>query len=192
MTEHPSSSPIEPTTVQAQTMIIDDDPIAVAFRRNEKALSLRPSLGQASAATRVRLGEDLSCEAEEGPWKLSVHASPKVGGDGLGPNPGVLGRAALGSCLAMSYARWAAALGVPFSALEVEVQADYDARGEYGLADIRADYQEVRYVVTVESAAPESEVRRVLDKAEAHTPFLDVFRRPQPVRRVLRINPGTR
>jgi uncharacterized OsmC-like protein len=163
------------------------DRIRTAFERNQKALSLKPAIGRGTAVTRVRVKEGLTCEAEDGPWKLTVDMSPKHGGDSTGPNPGVLGRAALGSCLAMSYARWAAVLGVSLSRLEVEIQADYDARGEYGIDDVRPGYQEVRYVVRIESDAPGEEIQRVVDACEAHTPYLDVFRHPQQVRRIVQI-----
>ncbi|NIV03707.1 MAG: OsmC family peroxiredoxin, partial [Calditrichae bacterium] len=60
----------------------------------------------------------------------------KHGGNNQGPNPGIFGRAALGSCLAIGYMRWAAKLGVPISKIDIEVQTDYDARGEYGVAKV--------------------------------------------------------
>ena len=68
---------------------------------------------------------------------------------------------ALGSCLAMGYVRWAAQLGVPLASVDVEVQADYDARGEYGVSDEPPGYSEVRYCVRVESEAPEADVLRL-------------------------------
>jgi hypothetical protein len=86
----------------------------------------------------------------------------------------------------MSYARWAAVLGVPVTCFEVEIQTDYDAAGEYGIGNAPADYREVRYFVSVESDAAETEIQRLLDAAEAHTPYLQVFRNPQKVIRILR------
>ena len=107
--------------------------IRTAIERNVKAVTLRPSVGQGTAVTRVRLGESLSCEITEGPWTLSAGMTGKYGGDGSAPNPGVLGRAAFGSCLAIGYAMWAARLGVSITSLEIDVQADYDVRGELGV-----------------------------------------------------------
>ncbi len=100
--------------------------IKIAFDRNAKALSLRPTLGTGTAVTRVRLREGLTCDIEDGEWKLTADMGEKSGGNNQGPNAGVLGRGALGSCLAMSYAQWAAQLGVPVAGVEVEIQADYD------------------------------------------------------------------
>lgn len=160
------------------------------FERNARAVSLRPGVGQGTAVTRARLRDGLTCEIEEGRWKLVADMSPKSGGDDRGPNPGILGRGALGSCLVIGYAMWAARLGVPIEALEVEVQADYDTRAEYGVDDVPPGYLQIRYVVRVESDAPEEEILRVLDTADAHSSYLAVFGQPQDLRREVEINPG--
>ncbi|HVS03145.1 MAG TPA: OsmC family protein [Thermoanaerobaculia bacterium] len=165
--------------------------IRVAFERNQKALRLRPGVGRGTATTRVRVTEGLICDVEEGPWRLTVDMGDKHGGTGAGPNPGVLGRAALGSCLAIGYQTWAAHLGVPIEALEVEVQADYDGGGTYATADVPAGYLQVRCAVTVTSPAPDAEVMRVLDEADAHSSYRDVFARAHDVRREVRLRrPG--
>ena len=156
------------------------------LERNAKAVSLRPSAGQNTATTRVALRPGLECEIEEGAWKLTAAMSAKSGGTNAGPNPGVLGRAALGSCLAFGYAMWAARLGVPIDALEVVVEADYDSRGELGVADdVPPGYLQVRYRVNVTSPAPEEDVRRLVETADRYSPYRDVFARAHDMRREL-------
>lgn len=164
---------------------MSQEAIKKAFERAERALSLRPSIGRGTAKTTVRLGEGLACEARDGRWGLTVDMSEKSGGSGTSPDPGVFGRTALGSCLAIGYARWAAVRGVPIRGLEVEVHADYDAAHEYGVGDEPPGYSEVRYVVRVESDAEEEEILRVLDEADACSPWLDVFRRSIRLQRKL-------
>jgi uncharacterized OsmC-like protein len=164
-----------------------EERIRKAFERNEKALTLRPAIGQGTAVTKVRIREGLTCEIEDGPWKFTADYSEKSGGDGLGPDPGVFGRTALGSCLAIGYALWAAKRGVPIDGISVEVQADYDARGHYGLDDVPRGYSEVRYCVTVETEASEEEIVRLLDEADRCSPYLEVFREPQNLKRQLRL-----
>jgi hypothetical protein len=84
---------------------------------------------------------------------------------------------------------WAARLGVRIDALEVEVEADYDSRGELGVADdVPPGYTQVRYLVTVASPASEEDVRRVIDTADRYSPYRDVFARAHDVRRQLRIS----
>jgi len=169
------------------------DGIKTALERNVKAVTLRPSVGQGTAVTRVRLGADLRCDIEEGPWKLSAGMTEKYGGDGSAPNPGVLGRAALGSCLAIGYAMWAARLEVPIASLEVEIHADYDVRGELGVSDeVRPGYGEVRYVVRVESEASADDVARVLDTAERCSSWLDIVAHATPMRREVHITSAAR
>ena len=161
--------------------------IKTTFQRNAQAIAARPSVGRGTATTRVRLRDGLTCDVEDGKWKLTVDMSAKSGGDGRAPDPGVYGRTALGSCLAISYQLWAAKLGVVFSRLEVDVQADYDSGGYHGVADVPAGYRQVRYIVSVDSDAPEADVLNVLDQADAHSPYLDVFTRALDVRREVRV-----
>src|SRR3989442_13126498 len=94
--------------------------IKSTFERNAKAMTLRPSLGQGTARTKVTLRDGLTCDVEDGNWKMTVDLSPKSGGDGRGPDPGVYSRTALGSCLAIGYTLWSARLGGPFQSLVVE------------------------------------------------------------------------
>jgi uncharacterized OsmC-like protein len=83
----------------------------------------------------------------------------------------------------MSYVMWAAKLGVPLSQVAVDVEADTDVRGMYGIDDVSAGYSEVRYLVSITSPAAEADILRVLDIAEAHSPYMDVFCRQQTLRR---------
>jgi uncharacterized OsmC-like protein len=166
----------------------DTEKIRTALERNAKAVALRPTLGQGTAKTLVRLKPGLECQIVEGAWTLTVGMSEKSGGTDAGPNPGILGRGALGSCLAIGYAMWAARLGVTFEALEVQIEADYDSRGELGVSDdVPPGYREVRYVVSISSPASEKDVRNVIDTADKYSPYRDVFARAHDVRRELRI-----
>jgi uncharacterized OsmC-like protein len=167
---------------------MDAGHIRTTLERNVQAVTLRPSLGLGTATTRVRLAPGLACEIAEGAWKLTAGMSEKSGGTGAGPTPGVLGRGALGSCLALGYAMWAARLGVAIESLDVEVEADYDSRGELGIADdVPPGYVQVRYRVTVTSPASEEDVLRVIATADKYSPYRDVFVRPHDLRRELRI-----
>ena len=165
----------------------DSAHIKKSFERSVKALSLRPSIGQGTAITNVRVRDGLTCDIEDGDWKMTVDMDKGSGGEAAGPDPGVFGRAALGSCLAIGYSLWAAKLDVPISAVEVEVHADYDARGMYGVADLPAGWAGLRYTVRVKSTAPEADVLRVLDEADAHSPLLDDFSRALKIDRQVQV-----
>lgn len=170
-------------------MMEPPETIRSAIERNARAVALRPAVGQGTAKTLVRLKPGLACEVVEGNWTFMVGMSAKSGGTDAGPNPGVLGRAALGSCLAIGYAMWAARLGVAIDALDVQVEADYDSRGELGVDDsVHPGYSEVRYTVSISSPAAAEEVRRLVDTADKYSPYLDVFSRAHDVRRELHIS----
>lgn len=167
----------------------DPTTIREIAERNAKMLALKPSRGRLTGVTKARIVEGVRCEIEEGPWKLAADMPVKAGGDETAPTPGVLGRAALASCLAIGITMWAARAGIPIDALEVEVQADFDARGELGVGDgIPPGYQAVRYLVSIDSPASQEALVDLLETAERHSPYLDVYSRALSMERVLRLN----
>jgi len=162
--------------------------IKEALERNVKAVTLRASVGQGTAKTKATLRPGLAVDVEEGPFRFVVGMHEKYGGTNAGPNPGVLGRASLASCLAIGYGMWAARLGVPIDALEVVVEADYDVRGELGASDdVPPGYLEMRYVVHVSSPAPRAEVEQMLETAERCSSYVDNFARAIPLQRDVHI-----
>ena len=161
------------------------DRIRTAVERSLRALQLRSTVGRGTATTRARLDEGMRCVITDGPWSLAADLSPKAGGEGTAPNPGVLARGALASCLALGYARWAARLGVELRGVEVEVEADYDVRGELGLGG-RPGYLDIRYRAVLHPAdgVSEAEIDRVMELADAHSSLRDLFANGVPLRRI--------
>src|SRR5258706_9203868 len=109
--------------------------IKQAFDRIALALTKKPELGRGTGITTARLREGLTCDIESGPFRFVADLPETAGGDGRGPTPGMLGRGALASCLAMGYAMRAVRAGVTLSNLEVEVQADYDDAPLFGVTN---------------------------------------------------------
>ncbi|TVP56425.1 MAG: OsmC family peroxiredoxin [Gemmatimonadales bacterium] len=161
--------------------------IRASVDRIHAALERMDSFGRGTASTRARVRQGLTCQVEDGAWSFTADMPSKAGGSAEGPDPGVFGRASLASCLAIGYSLWAAHAGVPITELEVEVQADYDTRAQFGIGDDSPAYRAIRWIVNVQSPAPEAEVREVLDLAEARSPYLALFREPQELRRKVRI-----
>lgn len=165
----------------------DPETLRNTYKRNAKAVALQPSIGKSTGQTTVRLRDGTTCEVENGPWTFTADVGPDQGGNDEGPGPGVLERAALGSCLAIGISQWAALLEVPVERIEVEIESDFDARGSFDIEDQPPGFTCLRYRVTIESPAPEAEVQEVIDKADAHSPVLDDFRRPLPIDREVQI-----
>jgi uncharacterized OsmC-like protein len=167
----------------------EPEKIKTAMERCKKAFTLKPSMSKGTAVSKVHIANGLTCEVSEGNWKFSVDMPEGIGGNNTAPTPGVYGRAALGSCLAIGYMMKAAELSVPIKNLEVEVQADFDDGALLGTADknIPPGYLEVRYTITIESDAPEEKIMQVLDNGDKHSPYLDVFSRAQKCLRKINI-----
>ncbi|HUF10562.1 MAG TPA: OsmC family protein [Rhodothermales bacterium] len=124
----------------------------------------------------------------EGKWTLVVDMSEKAGGSGRGPDSGVFGRAAFGSCTAISYAQWAAILDVTIQSLEVTVETDADNSGYYDVADVPAGYLRARTLVRIESPDPVEKVIEVLDKGDKHSPYHDLWSRAFEIERTVILN----
>jgi uncharacterized OsmC-like protein len=167
--------------------LIDLQPIATAFERIANMFRDDPERGRHTAVSRARIEQGLTCHIEEGPWKLVADLSDKAGGARQGPTPGVLGRAALGSCIAIGYVLEAARAGVPIASVEVEVQADFDDGALFGVSDSPPGYTDVRYEISVCSDAPEQDLQRVAEVSDSRSPYVDVFTRGQSVHRSLRV-----
>lgn len=154
--------------------------IKTAINRSIKTLSLKPSLGLGTGISKARITNGLTCEITEGNWKFTADMPESVGGNAVGPTPGVYGRAALGSCLAIGYMMDAAKKNIPVDALQVEVQADYDDGALFDTTtDVPPGYLEVRYTATIESDAPEEDILQMIEESDRHSPYLDVFSRSQ-------------
>src|SRR4249919_3816528 len=161
--------------------------IKEAVSRSTKALSLKPSLGLGTGISKAKIINCLSCEITEGNHKLIADMPDSVGGNAQGPTPGVYGRAALGSCLAIGYMMKAATMNIPITMLEVEVQADYDDGALLGTSNVAPGYLEVRYTITIESDAAEDDILKMIDDADEHSPYLDIFSNPQNCKREVHI-----
>ncbi len=163
--------------------------ISTAFNRIVQTLKRRPSFGVGTAVSRTTVTDGLTCTVRERDWSFTVDMSEEAGGKAAGPTPGVYGRAALGSCLAIGYMMRASTMGIPIQSLSVEIQADFDDGALFGTSPtITPGYSEVRYIVSVETDADESCVMELLDEADRHSPYLNVFSRPQTCLRQVHIS----
>lgn len=166
----------------------EQEDIKSKLDRTNQALTLKPSLGLGTGISKTRIIKGLSCETREGEWVFKTDMPKQVGGYGTASTPGALGRAALGSCLAIGYMMWASKLDITIDSLEVEIQADYDNGGLFDTSDSPPGYSEIRYVVRIKSPASLDEIENVLNFGDKHSPYLDVFSRVQSCVRQVELN----
>jgi uncharacterized OsmC-like protein len=167
----------------------DPRTIRAIAERNVELLRRKNERGHLTGITTARIEDGLRCVIEDGPWKLEADMPVKAGGEETAPPPGTLGRGALASCIAITIAAWAARRNIPIEAVQVEVQADFDARGELGMDDrIPPGYEDVRYVISIDSPAPADVVASLVETAERYSPYVDIFTRAQTMTRIFRLN----
>jgi len=144
------------------------------YERKARALHRRPELARGAGHTRVRLaGAGLACSVDGGDREVQVDLSPADGGTGTAAGPGDLLRASLGACLAMGYRLWAARLEVPLAAVEIDLTAEFDARGALlPETEVRAGWRRLTCAVTIHSSAPVADVARMVDLANLRCPVL--------------------
>jgi uncharacterized OsmC-like protein len=157
--------------------------------RNVEMLAMKPGRGHLTGVTTARIDDGLRCVIDDGPWTFAADMPIKAGGEATAPTPGALGRGALASCIAITIAAWAARREIPLEAVQVDIQTDFDARGELGMDDsIPPGYEEVRYEISIDSPASADVIAELVATAERYSPYVDVFARSQTMKRVVRLN----
>jgi len=169
---------------------MDQEKMQAALQRADKVFAKRPEVAQKKKVSKAIVREGTRCEFSEDEWSYVADMPEALGGTATGPGPGTYARAGLCACLAIGYSMRAAYLGVPLRSVEVELRADIDNRGLFcGQAQVPV-YSGLTYIVTVDSDAPEADIRRVLDEADARSPYLGVFQTPQQLQREMNIVRG--
>jgi uncharacterized OsmC-like protein len=145
------------------------------YDRKGRALVRRPAFGRSTGQARVSITSGgLACHVVEPPNRsMRVDVPVEEGGTNAGPHPGQLMRASIGACLAIGYTIWAARMDVPLDRVVLELTCDFDARGQLGIsAEVPVGWQRLVVDVSITSAAPESDVRRVVQTANGACPML--------------------
>jgi uncharacterized OsmC-like protein len=156
--------------------------------RLETAVAGRPGFGRSSQTSATTLVVGLRCRTEEHDWALDTDLPAALGGDSTAPTPSVLLRAAIGSCLAMSYRLRAARHGIRFDSIRVIVETDSAIAGMLVTdANDPAGFTQIRVDVEIVSDAPRETVAAIIDESDRLSPVLDTVSRVNLVTRSLSI-----
>jgi uncharacterized OsmC-like protein len=156
----------------------------LAKERVARAVKLRPSLAQTTEIAKARMDNDLRFDIDVDGCKVRAEVPVQYGGNGTAPGAGAYALSSLISCLAVGYLMRFAERDLPVSGLEIEVQADHDSA-------LQSEYTDVRYIVTVESDAPEAEIISALDENDANSFGLAMFQRPVNTHREVHVRSTT-
>lgn len=103
---------------------------------------------------------------------------PELLGHNTGPTAVETLLAALGSCMAGTFAAQATARGVEIEALDIDVEGAIDLNGFFGLKPIRPGLSDVRLSFRVKSDADPEVLREILSAAQALSPVCDSVTKP--------------
>jgi uncharacterized OsmC-like protein len=162
---------------------MDTEHIRSSIVRVVEHLKQNPSAATSKNSAAIAVIEGgLRCRASGPNGAVITTDLPKaMGGEGEGPSPGWVLRAALSTCNATMIALRAAVEGVSLTQLEVTVDSDSDDRGVVGADDAAPPGPlRIRVHIRVASDAPAEKLRRIVNWAEAHSPVGDALRRAVP------------
>lgn len=109
-------------------------------------------------------------EVMERRFTLRGDHPPELLGHNTGPTAIETLLAALGSCLAGTFAAQATARGVAIESLEVDLEGAIDLNGFFGLRPVPPGLSDLRVAFRVESDADDETLREILAAAKAHSP----------------------
>ena len=116
------------------------------------------------------------------PFTMRGDHPPELLGHNTGPTAIETLMAALGSCMAGTFAAQATARGITIDALEIDLEGAIDLNGFFGLKPVRPGLADVTLSFRVKSDADGATLQEVLRAAEAHSPVFDSVTRPVDVR----------
>jgi uncharacterized OsmC-like protein len=132
------------------------------------------------------LGDPLHCAAvpvstPDITWRSGAH--PAVGGSGDVPCSGDLLLGALAACQETTIRMVAANMGIELDSLEVDIEADWDARGTLAMGDYPIGLTAIRCTtrVTVPQDVKGERADRLLRSAEKYCVVLNTLRNGVPV-----------
>jgi uncharacterized OsmC-like protein len=157
-------------------------PIRQRYKEDPRAAQIRLKVRSAQAD----LSDPLHCAAlpvstPEITWRSGAH--PAVGGNGDVPCSGDLLLGALAACQETTIRMVAANMGIELESLEVEIEADWDARGTLAMGDYPIGLIAIRCTtrVTVPQDVRGERAERLLRSAEKYCVVLNTLRNGVPV-----------
>ncbi len=102
-------------------------------------------------------------------------------GTNSGPAPMENLMAALGACVASTYASQAAVLGINLDDLAVDLEAELDLRGMFKLAPVRPGLSRIKAKVRVKSDADDATLEELGQVATQLSPVFDSVSNPVPI-----------
>ncbi|WP_366922065.1 OsmC family protein [Metallumcola ferriviriculae] len=151
------------------------------FNQVIKVFSRKPEMAKSVYSIKSRLVENLKTESRAGSHTLVIDEPQELGGTDAGPNPLDTFLVALGTCQEITYAAYAAVMGLKLDKVEVDVEGDIDLRGMLSIDDVKPGFSGISYVTRITSPEPEEKIRQLVTAVEEHCPVMDTIKSPTMV-----------
>lgn len=164
-----------------------DEHIVKAMTRVVDVFERKPATALNTTVSNAVLTNGLKCTVVEGDRRMDVDMIPAIGGEGSAPSPGFLGRAALGSCVAIGLKIAALRAGVAIERISVAVETDWDERGLFGIGDAPAGATAIRMAIEVKSPATKGAVEAAIKDGLKNDPWLQTYIEAQTIEPVIAV-----
>jgi uncharacterized OsmC-like protein len=163
--------------VKQTDQLIRDNPAMGACRFKARSTWLGGTHTQVTVGEWTAGGQPMAPRPRR--FVLMVDEPDLLGGADTAPNPIEVLMSALCGCVTLGIATNGALFDVPIDAIELEMEADLDARGFLGHdKSVPNGVTDIRYTVTVKSPAPEDKVRRCKETIDRKSPVRNTLANP--------------
>jgi putative redox protein len=164
-------------SLKATDQLIRQNPAIGKCQFKAKSTWLRGTKVQVSVGEWTAGGQNMAAPPRR--FTIMVDEPELLGGVDGGPNPVEVLLSALCGCVTLGTATNAAMFGVPIEGIEIEMEADIDARGMLGHdKKVRNGVTDIRYTITIQSSAPEDKVRQCKETIDRKSPVRDTLANP--------------
>jgi len=174
--------------IQAVDKLVRETPAMGKIQFKAKSTWQRGTKSQVSISGWTAGGNNMSPAPRR--YTVMVDEPPELGGVDGAPNPIEVLLSALAGCVTAGIATNAQMFGVPIDAIDIDMEADVDARGLLGHdKSVRNGVTDIRYTVTIQSPAPEEKVRKCKETIDRKSPVRDTLANPVNVTSTLVYKP---
>lgn len=171
---------------------MSQESVKAALLNTIESIKANPAWARLVFRADTELVEDVRCSAKVRDFaSITVDEPPALGGKDAGINPVELVLVALGTCQEIMYGAYASVMGVTLTKVKVSVKGNLDLRGLFAMdSAVPPGFQKVAFETTIDSAADEATIKKLIETVESHCPVLDTLVRAIEVTGKVSINGG--
>lgn len=136
-----------------------------------------PQFAKGVVSVESKVLHNYTCEAKVGRFRFVADEHPDSGGSGKGPTPLQYFLAGLLFCEQVIFVRHCAAHGIQVDSLETSVRGYFDRRGNYGVAEVDAAFNQIVVTVRIKSPERPDRISEAIARLEKHCPAYNTLKK---------------